>query len=111
MMYNLVTVCQTWKSDEEQPDHRILLWGKSLQLLLLRLHALKQADLAALMARNKLLKDKHELEEEEERIRSKLQMEEDIAAHMAKFRCVTNREHPKWEKFKNKAFGWNELLY
>lgn len=46
-----------------------------------------EADLAALMARQKLLKDKHQLEEEEERLmkrKEQLQMDEEIAAHMAK---------------------------
>lgn len=46
-----------------------------------------EADLAALMARQNLMRDKHALEEEEERIRKrkeKLKLDEDIAAHMAK---------------------------
>lgn len=46
-----------------------------------------EADLAALMARQKLLKDKHALEEQEEHLRKrkeKLNLEEEIAAHMAK---------------------------
>lgn len=46
-----------------------------------------EADLAALMARQKLLQDKHALEEEEQQIRKRkerLKMDEEIAAHMAK---------------------------
>ena len=46
-----------------------------------------EADLAALKIRQKLLKDKHELEEEEERLRKRkeqLQLDEEIATHMAK---------------------------
>lgn len=46
-----------------------------------------EADLAALMARQNLMQDKHALEEEEEQIRKrkeKLKLDENIAAHMAK---------------------------
>lgn len=46
-----------------------------------------EADLAALMARQQLLQEKHALDEQEELIRKrkeKLNMEEEIAAHMAK---------------------------
>lgn len=50
-----------------------------------------EADLAALMARQKLLKDKHELEEQEEMLRRKkeqLKLDENIAAHMAKLNVL-----------------------
>ena len=53
-----------------------------------------EADLAALMARQKLLKDKHELEEQEERLRRKkeqLKLDEDIAAHMAKLNVLRSQ--------------------
>lgn len=46
-----------------------------------------EADLAALMARQNLLQDKHALEEQEEQIRKRkerLKLDEEIAAHMAK---------------------------
>lgn len=46
-----------------------------------------EADLAALMARQKLLQDKHELEEEEQQLRKRkeiLLLDEEIAAHVAK---------------------------
>lgn len=52
---------------------------------------LKEADLAALMTRQKLLKDKHELEEQEERLKKKkeqLKMDEDIVAHVAKLNVL-----------------------
>lgn len=47
-------------------------------------HLKTEADLAALMARQKLLKDKHELEEHLKRKKEQLKLDEDIAAHMAK---------------------------
>ncbi|KAI9548692.1 hypothetical protein NQZ68_003226 [Dissostichus eleginoides] len=84
------------------------------------------------MARNKLLKDKHELEEEEEQIRSKLQMEEegirnklqmemervrrrkeqlqmeeDIAAHMAKL----DVKAPATNKEMENKMKWTSVLY
>ena len=53
-----------------------------------------EADLAALRMRQKLLKDKHELEEEGERIRKKkeqLKLDEEIAANMAKLNVLKSR--------------------
>lgn len=53
-----------------------------------------EADLAALMARQRLLKEKHELEEQEEYLKRKkeqLQMDEDIAAHMAKLNVLRSQ--------------------
>lgn len=62
-------------------------------------------DVAALMARQKLLKDKHELEEAEERPRKRkeqLQLDEEIAAHTAKLYAIS--EHPKWKKTITRQF-------
>lgn len=50
-------------------------------------HLKAEADLAALMARQKLLKDKHELKEEEECLKRKkkqLKLDEEIKVHMEK---------------------------
>lgn len=50
-----------------------------------------EADLAALMARQKLLQDKHALEEEEQQIRKRkerLKLDEEIAAHLAKMNVL-----------------------
>lgn len=59
-----------------------------LLFLLLFLHVLQvEADLAALMARQKILKDKHELEEQEERLKRKKEQ----------IKCVAISEHSKWK--------------
>lgn len=53
-----------------------------------------EADLAALMARQKILKDMHELEEQEEQLRKKkeqLKLDEEIAAQMAKLDVLRTR--------------------
>lgn len=80
-----------------------------------------EADLAALKMRQRLLKDKHQLEEEEERLRKRkeqLKLDEEIAANMAKLNVfkslsvlsgktsVTKRSdgmNSYWEKEQGKA--------
>lgn len=60
---------------------------KSLVSCTSSVHIKAEVDLAALMARQKLMQDKHALEEEEEQIRKRkerLKLDNEIAAHMTK---------------------------
>uniref|UniRef100_A0A8C8DI38 Uncharacterized protein n=1 Tax=Oryzias sinensis TaxID=183150 RepID=A0A8C8DI38_9TELE len=72
-----------------------------------------EADLAALMARQKLLKEKHELEEQEEHLKRKkeqLKMDEDIAAHVAKLNVLRSQSVTSSRKSTKYSDGMDSYL-
>lgn len=82
-----MTVCHVGRASKSQSSV-----ASSVSSARLRI----KADLAALQIRQKLLKDKHELETEEEWLRKRkeqLKLDEKVAANMAKLNVRKSREH------------------